>query len=53
MRQDKEFTFPAGAEVSIIPVVQGDSMMKIDESQLPEILPILEVSFLALCRNLT
>lgn len=41
MRQDKEFTFPAGAEVSIIPVVQGDSMMKIDESQLPEILPIL------------
>lgn len=41
MRQDKEFTFPAGAEVSVIPVVQGDSMMKIDESQLPEILPIL------------
>lgn len=41
MRQDKEFTFPAGAEVSIIPVVQGDSMMKIDESQLPEVLPIL------------
>ena len=41
MRQDKEFTFPAGAEVSIIPVVPGDSMMKIDESQLPEILPIL------------
>ena len=41
MRQDKEFTFPAGAEVSIIPVVQGDSMMKINESQLPEILPIL------------
>lgn len=41
MRQDKEFTFPAGAEVSIIPVVHGDSMMKIDESQLPEILPIL------------
>ena len=41
MRQDKEFTFPAGAELSIIPVVQGDSMMKIDESQLPEILPIL------------
>ena len=44
MRQDKEFTFPAGAEVSIIPVVQGDSMMKIDESQLPEILPILALS---------
>lgn len=41
MRQDKELTFPAGAEVSIIPVVQGDSMMKFDESELPEILPIL------------
>ena len=49
MRQDKEFTFPAGAEVSIIPVVQGDSMMKIDESQLPEILPILALRNAVLC----
>ena len=31
----------AGAEVSIIPVVQGDGMMKVDESQLPDTLPIL------------
>ena len=31
----------AGAEVSIIPVVQEDSMMKIDKSQLPDSLPIL------------
>ena len=31
----------AGAEVSIIPVVQGDGMLKIDESQLPDSLPIL------------
>ena len=31
----------AGAEVSIIPVVQGDGMMTIDQSQLPESLPIL------------
>ena len=31
----------AGAEVSIIPVVQGDGMMKIDQSQLPDSLPIL------------
>ena len=31
----------AGAEVSIIPVVQGDGMMSIDQSQLPESLPIL------------
>ena len=33
--------FSAGAEVSVIPVVQGDGMMKIDQSQLPESLPIL------------
>ena len=30
-----------GAEVSIIPVVQGDGLMKIDEAQLPDSLPIL------------
>ena len=31
----------SGAEVSIIPVVQGEGMMKIDEDQLPDSLPIL------------
>ena len=31
----------AGAEVSIIPVVQGEGVMKIDQSQLPDSLPIL------------
>ena len=31
----------AGAEVSIIPVMQGEGVMKIDESQLPDSLPIL------------
>ena len=31
----------AGAEVSIIPVVQGEGMTKIDQSQLPDSLPIL------------
>ena len=31
----------AGAEVSIIPVVQGEGVMKIDEAQLPDSLPIL------------
>ena len=31
----------SGAEVSIIPVVQGEGMMKIDEAQLPDSLPIL------------
>ena len=30
-----------GAEVSIIPVVQGDGMMTVDQSQLPDALPIL------------
>lgn len=30
-----------GAEVSIIPVVQGDGMVKIDRAQLPDSLPIL------------
>ena len=41
MRQDKEYTLPAGAEVSIIPVVQGEGLLKFDESELPDILPIL------------
>ena len=36
-----EMMAPAGAEVSIIPVVQGEGMMKIDESQLPDSLPVL------------
>ena len=31
----------SGAEVSIIPVMQGDSSVKVDESQLPDTLPIL------------
>ena len=33
--------FPSGAEVNIIPVMQGDEQIKVDESQLPETLPIL------------
>ena len=41
MRQDKEFTFPSGAEVSIIPVVQGEGLMKFDDAELPDVLPIL------------
>ena len=32
---------PAGAEVSIIPVMQGDAMPNIDQDQLPDSLPIL------------
>jgi ATP-dependent Lon protease len=33
--------FPSGAEVNIIPVMQGDEQIKIDESELPDTLPIL------------
>ena len=36
-----EMMAPSGAEVSIIPVVQGEMMMKIDEAQLPDALPLL------------
>ena len=41
MKLDNEFTMPSGAEVSIIPVLQGESAIKIDESELPDVLPIL------------
>ena len=41
MREDVKYTLPAGAEVSIIPVMQGDGLSKIDESELPDVLPIL------------
>ena len=41
MRQDKEYTLPVGAEVSIIPVVPGEGSIKIDDSELPDALPIL------------
>lgn len=39
---------PGGAEVSIIPVVQGDPGIKIDDSELPEIIPILAMRNAAL-----
>ena len=32
---------PSGAEVSIIPVMQGDSMVQVDPAQLPDSLPVL------------
>ncbi len=40
MKQN-DIMFPSGAEVSIIPVVPGDALNTIDESELPEILPVL------------
>ncbi len=33
--------FPAGAEVNIIPVMQGEEPIKVDPSELPEVLPVL------------
>ena len=38
---NNDLMFPSGAEVNIIPVMQGDEQIKIDESELPETLPIL------------
>ena len=37
----KDILSPSGTEVNIIPVMQGDGFMKIDESELPDSLPIL------------
>ncbi len=37
----KDMMFPSGAEVNIIPVMQGEEQIKVDESSLPESLPIL------------
>lgn len=36
-----EFLMPAGAEVSVIPVMQGEGPLKINESDLPDKLPVL------------
>ena len=44
MTNDKfntEFLFPGGAEVNIIPVVQGEGPLQINESDLPDRLPVL------------
>ncbi len=41
MKDLNEFFSPAGAEVSVIPVLQGEGGVKLDESQLPDSLPIL------------
>ncbi|MBQ9548970.1 MAG: endopeptidase La, partial [Bacteroidales bacterium] len=41
MRKDNKYTLSPGAEVSIIPVLQGENLQKIDESLLPDTLPIL------------
>ena len=38
---DKLFLPPQGAEVNIIPVMQGEGLPKVDEKDLPDNLPIL------------
>lgn len=43
MNVDKntDFLLSAGAQVSIIPVLQGEDQMKVDPTELPETLPVL------------
>ncbi len=41
MKEIKDFLSPSGTEVNIIPVLQGDGFMKIDEKELPDSLPLL------------
>lgn len=41
MKDMKDFMAPSGAEISIIPIVQGDGMFKVNDSELPDTLPIL------------
>ena len=37
----KEFLFPSGAEVNIIPVMGGDQSLHFDASELPDVIPVL------------
>ncbi len=41
MKEFKDILSPSGTEVNIIPVLQGDGFMKINESELPDSLPLL------------
>ncbi len=41
MNELTDLLAPSGAEVSIIPVMQGDELMKVNEDELPDSLPIL------------
>ena len=43
-----EMMAPSGAEVSIIPVMQTDGVMQVDEAQLPDSLPIVIILFISL-----
>ncbi|MBO4446572.1 MAG: endopeptidase La [Bacteroidales bacterium] len=48
MRGEKDYAFPAGTEVNVIPVLPDNEAMKIDESELPDILPVLALRGVAL-----
>jgi ATP-dependent Lon protease len=39
--KNTDFQFSGGAQVSIIPVLQGEDQMKVDPTELPETLPVL------------
>jgi ATP-dependent Lon protease len=41
MKQYPEYSAPAGVEVNIMPVIGEAAAMKVDTSQLPEVLPVL------------
>ena len=41
MKEFKDILSPSGTEVNIIPVLQGDGGIKIDEKELPDSLPLL------------
>lgn len=41
MKKDNIYSLPANAEVSIIPVMQGEEIKEVSESELPDTLPIL------------
>ena len=48
MRDKYDYALPAVAEVNVIPMMQDDGSMKIDEAQLPDILPVLALRNVAL-----
>ena len=48
MRKEYDYALPAVAEVNVIPMMQDEGSMKIDEAQLPDILPVLALRNVAL-----
>ena len=48
MKKEYDYALPAVAEVNVIPMMQDDGSMKIDEADLPDILPVLALRNVAL-----